>query len=690
MSEDPGKEEKESVFRDLDKKGGGIDTIGSEDQPHKFADSLYDAICKDTEEKPTNKGGLAFRDQVFEQCTQQQVLLRGARMGVNAASALVKLVKQMPVKRIDLQGNNLNDEGIKIAIHVADEASGVQYLNLGCNNMQDQGALEVARMLAHGCSLWSLELGSPRTVSGSGRMNLIDSKAGALIAKSLVRNKTLLYLGLRGNEIGVGSAQASETFAVMLTRNKTLTALNLEENQLGTRGASVIIAALAKNTFFRHLMLNNNNIGPEAGRTIEAVLSLNSSLCSLRLQNNNIAAGCLPMAQALCTNQSLLILDLTNNSVGDNGAEAFAKVLLKNRTLTHINLANNGITEKGGKVLAMCLSQNPVLHTLNLSGNGVKNVTAIALAEGVSHNESLVNMDLSSCKIGDEGVIYLVTAVSNNKRIALRKLLLRDNFISSQSGELIVDAFNRNTSLTHVDLRGNQVDHVRLNKVKSICARNCAEIKDAEPRRLRKEIARLRGEQVKLRKAEATLKTYQKSIADTKARIVLVEQEKQAFIKAQVSRREEISTQIAHELASIEEARGRLQEKKKQLSTAEATYNAKIGEMQAALDLELEAKKGVESDLAKVKKELEETIRQRPNKVEDLKKKISKVRQDKELFQKQLSYIRSELGRLQQAYEQGKPVPELIEQARALLLQTAVSEEMEREAREAMTNHQQK
>jgi hypothetical protein len=100
-----------------------------------------------------------------------------------------------------------------------------------------------------------------------------------------------------------------------------------------------------------------------------------------------------------------------------------------------------------------------------------------------------------------------------------------------------------------VQIIGNQIDHVRLNKIRSICKRNLSEIKDAEPRRLRKEIARLRGEQVKLRKAETTLKTYQKSIAETRSKIAEIEAEKANFLKAQQERREEIKMQIAKEVA---------------------------------------------------------------------------------------------------------------------------------------------
>ena len=51
-----------------------------DDHPHKLADAVYEAVCKETEEKPTAKGAQAFRDKVFENCTPRQIVLTNARL----------------------------------------------------------------------------------------------------------------------------------------------------------------------------------------------------------------------------------------------------------------------------------------------------------------------------------------------------------------------------------------------------------------------------------------------------------------------------------------------------------------------------------------------------------------------------------------------------------------------------------
>jgi hypothetical protein len=39
-------------------------------------------------------------------------------------------------------------------------------------------------------------------------------------------------------------------------------------------------------------------------------------------------------------------------------------------------------------------------------------------------------LDLSSCKIGDNGAIALVSAIGNNEKTTIRKLRVRDNYIT--------------------------------------------------------------------------------------------------------------------------------------------------------------------------------------------------------------------------------------------------------------------
>lgn len=650
-----------------------------------WADVLYEAICKDVEEKPTVKGAAAFRDCVLEQCTDKAVVLPACRIGPQACSALLKLLKAkdsanvatFAVRRLDLSHNALSDEGVIPLSQLIRALPGLKQLCLQNNAIGNEGVVELSKTLASNSSLQILDLssvdhlanlninssGGPNSAAAAGsssaiglggsssaagnvpsvsgatggsnvspalnasntanmvasKRNNIEAKSATQLAAALTANRSLSALSLKGNPLGKGSpaafAKLLETLAFLLQRNKALTYLDLENTSLGSKGCSALCAAAASNRSLRTLSLARNGAGPDAGKAVQSLLSENESLIALHLEGNNLGRSFAAVCSALCWsapptfprpagsidgNCSLIILDVAGNDVGDDGAEALAEALSTNRTLTSVNVARNNITEKGALAIARALSGNAVLSSLNLSSNSIKNPPVVALAECMVTNGSLISLDLCSCKITDDAAVALVTAVGHNERAALRKLRLRDNYISAGAGELMADALYRNKSLTVADLRGNQIDHVRLTKIKAMCQRNLSELRQAEPRRLRKEIARLKGEQVKLRRAERTLRQQQQQIDATKQKIANIQQEQAEFMRGQQRRRAEIQSQIDAEQASIDQARSKLEEKRRELATSEQSYAARIADLQETLNKETEARKAVEKDLAKV------------------------------------------------------------------------------------------
>jgi len=61
-------------------------------------------------------------------------------------------------------------------------------------------------------------------------------------------------------------------------------------------------------------------------------------------------------------------------------------------------------------------------------------------------NQTLQELSLASCKVGDEGAVAVVAAIGNNDHTVLRKLKMRDNYISANAGDIVVDALGRNRS----------------------------------------------------------------------------------------------------------------------------------------------------------------------------------------------------------------------------------------------------
>lgn len=630
-----------------------------------FADKVYEAVCRDADEAPSKKGSQAFRDKVYDSCTATAVVLPASRVGPRAVATMGKLLRACALRRLDLTDNAVGDRGVAAVVQlVRAHPQTLRFLSLGGNSLGNDGGRELADLLNdRACPLWALELGGG---TAAFRRNAID-EAVTPLAVALSTNRSLTALGLAGNPVGKAGQAAMVALTMMLGANHTLTSLDLESCELG-RAAPQLCAALAQNRAVRHLNLAGNGSGPSIGEALAPVLAHNSTLVSLRLGGNGIGRGLLHFCEALRGNSSLCVLGLDDNDLGDEGAAALADVLVVNRTLVNLSVAGNGFSEKAGQALAVALGRNDVLSHLNISRNPIKGA-AVAFADSLVENCSVISLDLSSCKISDDGAVALVSAVSiAGETSVLRKLRLRENFISSNSGELLVDALYRNKSITVADLRGNKLDHVRLQKIRAVCRRNLMAQRDAEPRRLRREIVRLKGEQAKLRKAEKTLRTYTATIEATRRQIGTLESEKAQFLATQQRRRADISEQIRREQEGIAAAQGKLDEKKRELESVANSYETRIEGLRESLAKETAERQTIEADLAAVKEELALATKDRPQKVQDLKSRIEAVRAEKLRHQRQLTAIRRELARLQAAYKDGTPILPLINAAHELLI----------------------
>jgi len=683
-----------------------------EDQPQRLADEVYEAICKDIEEKPTPKGVQAFRDKVFESCTPTTIVLRGVRMGQHGVAALLRVIQQsnMQITKIDLSSNNFGDKGASAIAAALPHIPTLQHLVLAGCGITSQG---VAALTKNGLSrLLSLDLGSSPSKSGvlagskstaagftgqnymngtailtlcralrttgiSGNDNTLTSTALAASFDG-PRTSQLTMLSLRGATFNDEDGQrAIEMLALLLCKyNGTITALNLDDCGLGPKAASVICAAVGQSEVLRYLSMANNNITSAAAcQTIGAMLHANTTLVGLKLPNNPIGQGVTYFAEALALNTSLVVLDLTNCGLGDEGAEALAAALAHNKTLTTLALGQNSITEVGAQLLAQALHGDAVLSTLELQENPIKTEGAVALAKVMSTNSSLLHLNLAGCRIGDEGVVRLLGSVAANVATSLRTLILKDNFISANAGEAIVDALQRNQTLTNVDLRGSQIDQVRLARCRAACQRNLTERREAEPRRLRREIQRLREEQVRLRRAETLLANYQTTIADAEARIAKIERERAEFLRQQEQKRKELRQQIEIETKSIEDTEKHIAQCKQNISDVEQKYNEKLNELRRKLDQSVAEKQAVSEELQRARADLEVIALQRPSVLDDLAAQIKQVRAERTKLVQHARTVRQQLKELRQAFEEGKPIPALIEQAKLLLEYNALLEE---------------
>jgi hypothetical protein len=119
----------------------------------------------------------------------------------------------------------------------------VTSLNLGQNNIGDEGVKALAECLKTNKTVTSLDL----------EWNKIKDEGVKILAECLKTNKTVTILNLRYNQIGDEGVKA---LAECLKTNKTVTSLNLESNEIKYEGAKAFGEILAYVKFYQNRIIN--------------------------------------------------------------------------------------------------------------------------------------------------------------------------------------------------------------------------------------------------------------------------------------------------------------------------------------------------------------------------------------------------------------------------------------------------
>eukprot|EP00899_Mesostigma_viride_P004729 jgi/Mesvir1/14257/Mv25054-RA.1 len=155
-------------------------------------------------------------------------------------------------------------------------------------SLQEETTSHIARMLAVNPTVRVLTMGKHR---------MRDFGVETLIAYGLSRNRSLVELDLRCNEL---TEVAGESIGRILRECPLLEVLNLASNTMSDNGAHEIALALAENNSLRRLDLSFNKIGDR---------------------------GLVSLAEGLMENASVTTIYLWGNSFGQNSAAAFRELI---------------------------------------------------------------------------------------------------------------------------------------------------------------------------------------------------------------------------------------------------------------------------------------------------------------------------------------------------------------------------
>lgn len=394
------------------------------------------------------------------------------------------------LQSLDLSYNKLGDPGVgRLMTSLSSKSSQLLELDLSFNKIGPAGAKHVSDLL-----------GTNSTSSnGSSSSN---------------NNRTLQKLNLSLNVIG---AQGAEAFYWVVRYNHCLIDLNLSRNNIGD-GVVAIAQGLqeSEDTKLRCLDLSWNSLTDAGAEQLAFMLRGNAVLESLNVSSNAIGdAGMSALADALHSDLALKELDIVGNQMRDASAlvhlichgsyklqrlayeknnlspeqearivDAFqfrenkrtwlGKLLagIEHKKMMSLNLQSRDYGDEELVVLSRHLAKHrPKVTTAFFYNSSITDRGVMALARDVLSNREAAQIQRLYChglvKLSDRGVaaiaqsLVAVVAATNqttmDHRCPLLCLTLSGCNITPQGAKLLADAFERNSSLTRVNLERNRI-----------------------------------------------------------------------------------------------------------------------------------------------------------------------------------------------------------------------------------------
>lgn len=204
------------------------------------------------------------------------------------AEAIAELIKASPdLKEINLYGNNIQSAGT-IAIAKAfqgmtkDEGSALalEVLDLGGNDIGPEGVKVLAEALKHAPKLKTLELGN-NPIGADGVKALVD----------VFKHDQVAVENLKLSFCSIGDRAGPEALADLLMYNQSTKVVDIRGNKLGPNGAKWIAKGFREhgNQNLKELDLSYNEIKDEGAVALANALKNNmGGACDLRLGNNEI------------------------------------------------------------------------------------------------------------------------------------------------------------------------------------------------------------------------------------------------------------------------------------------------------------------------------------------------------------------------------------------------------------------
>ena len=367
---------------------------------------------------------------------------------------------------ISMSNQSIDDDAVYLVIFGLLNNVTVQKIDFGCNNITDDGAMELSRYLKCSYMLKEFNL-SQNNVGFRGMNTLLD----CWIKNSM----PLTYVDLSGNRsspwgvycdiirhchvnsLSLCGDEGMKNYITEITdslqTNEVLQSLTL--CKIKRFGLQIIRDILDNNTFNKSLKELNLSWTNRGTVIIYRELS-HSKLDSMRLGLNCpkkvLDINILYDGNHECASEAII---MSNLDINDDAVYIMSFGLCNNTIVQILDLSANNITDYGAIAISECLKTNNILQDLNLSDNQITSKGAEEIAEAIWLNKGLHKLNVSQNAICDDGVMYISDSIRNNN--TLIELNLSRSGITDKGGKIISEAIQINTALQKLNLSHNNI-----------------------------------------------------------------------------------------------------------------------------------------------------------------------------------------------------------------------------------------
>ena len=273
--------------------------------------------------------------------------------------------------------------------------TGVLYLDLSDQKINDCGALLVSNLLHNNIKIKALDLSK----------NYVSHEGTVAISHCLKNNNALQELDLSRNNINC------KEFASCVQENTALQKLNLSYNNIPDEGIQCISDSLKNNMVLQELNLSGNCIKHRGAEALGIFIKVNTTVQKLDISYCGIPDNGAEVISEACkvnkTIQELTIswkndevvfnsaveyCNLSGKKIGNIGARIVSNILYNNVKIKKLNLSDNGISEEGKISIDDCIQSNKVLEEIDMRCNNITDLHTTLKKFRISGNSMVLRM----------------------------------------------------------------------------------------------------------------------------------------------------------------------------------------------------------------------------------------------------------------------------------------------------------